>query len=355
MVTFTAVVTNTSPADSLDVDRLSDSIYGDLIDGPVKASCTLGDGTDVTLPHTLPLGSSLICSFQATVSASQTDTITASGTDSEGNRVEDAARAAVIVLITPPVPPQPPLPPEPAPEPSPEPAPPVAVLSVSKTAPESVYLNAAGKASFAYDIRVASTSGTATDTTLTDAAPKGSKFTRITRRPNPGSCSIVKGGTRLTCRFGDLVGGQSVGIGVELTVRATGGTTVTNTASASCQAAVAPPCKASASAKTRLLAPFLPPARCTTILANPQSLTADGTSQGLKITLRRGSTPAAGVTVVLTGPGISRSGNTGSTGVFRTTLGPRTPGKLRIGLRGAKPCNAGVVGIIAAGAPPLTG
>ncbi len=355
VVTFTAVVTNTSPADSLNVDRLSDSIYGDLIDGPAKASCTLGDGTDVTLPHTLPLGSSLICSFQATVSASQTDTITASGTDSEGNRVEDAARAAVIVLITPPVPPQPPLPPEPAPEPSPEPAPPVAVLSVSKTAPESVYLNAAGKASFAYDIRVASTSGTATDTTLTDVAPKGSRFTRITRRPNPGSCSIVEGGTRLTCRFGDLVGGQSVGIGVELTVRATGGTTVTNTASASCQAAVAPPCKASASAKTRLLAPFLPPARCTTILANPQSLTADGTSQGLRITLRRGSTPAAGVTVVLTGPGISRSGNTGSTGAFHTTLRPRTPGKLRIGLRGAKPCSAGVVGIIAAGTPPLTG
>ena len=355
VVTFTAVVTNTSQADPLEIDRLDDSIYGDLIGGPVKATCALGDGTDVTLPHTLPMGDSLICSFQATVSASQSDTITASGTDSEGNRVEDAARAAVIVLITPPVPPQPPLPPEPAPEPSPEPAPPEAVLSVSKTAPESVYLNAAGKASFEYDIRVASTSGTATDTTLTDNAPKGSRFTRITRRPNPGTCSIVNGGARLTCRFGDLVSGQSVGVGVELSVRATGGATVTNTASATCHAAVAPPCKAAASAKTRLLAPFLPPSRCTTILASPQSLTADGTSQALKITLRRGSTPAAGVTVVLTGPGIHQSGNTGSTGVFRTALKPRTPGRLQIGLRGAKPCSAGVVGVVAARTPPLTG
>jgi hypothetical protein len=261
----------------------------------------------------------------------------------------------VIVLITPPIPPQPPVPPEPAPEPSPEPAPPEAVLSVGKTAPASVYLNAAGKATFEYDIRVASTNGTATDTTLTDTAPKGSRFTRITRRPNPGTCSIVNGGTRLTCRLGDLVGGQSVGLGVELTVRATGGTTVTNTASASCQAAVAPTCKAADSAKTRLLAPFLPPARCTTIIANPQSLTADGTSQGLKITLRRGSTPAAGVTVVLTGPGIRQSGNTGSTGVFRTGLKPRTPGMLQIGLRRATPCTAGVVGIVAARTPPFTG
>jgi von Willebrand factor type A domain len=359
VVTFTAVVTNTSPADPLVIDRLSDSIYGDLINGPVKASCTLGDDTGIALPYTLPMGGSLICSFQVTVSASQTDTITASGTDQEGNRVEDAGRAAVLVLITPPPippePPQPPLPPEPAPEPSPEPAPPAAVLSVSKTGPASVYLNAAGAATFAYDIRVRSTNGTSTDTTLVDPAPKGARFTRVTRRPNPGSCSIVSAGKALSCRFGDLVAGQSVGIGVQLTVRATGGSTVTNTATASCQPAVPAPCTAKASAKTRLLAPFLPPARCTTILANPQSLVADGLPQGLKITLRKGSTAAAGVTVVLTGPGIHRTGNTGSTGVFRTTLKPQTAGRLRIGLRGAKPCSAGVVGIVAAGTPPLTG
>ena len=36
-VTFTAVVTNTSRVDTLHVDRLVDSIYGDLIRGPVKA------------------------------------------------------------------------------------------------------------------------------------------------------------------------------------------------------------------------------------------------------------------------------------------------------------------------------
>ena len=41
-VTFTAVITNTSPVDALLVDQLTDSIHGDLIRGPVKASCTHG-------------------------------------------------------------------------------------------------------------------------------------------------------------------------------------------------------------------------------------------------------------------------------------------------------------------------
>ena len=41
-MTYTAVITNTSTVDALNVDQLTDSIYGNLINGPVKASCTLG-------------------------------------------------------------------------------------------------------------------------------------------------------------------------------------------------------------------------------------------------------------------------------------------------------------------------
>ena len=118
LITFTAVVTNTSPVDALMVDQLTDSIHGDLIRGPVKATCTYG-GTAVTLPRSLPVGESFICTFRANVAATETDTVTASGTDGEGNRVTDAAEALVTVQVTPA--PEPPLPPPPPPEPNPEP------------------------------------------------------------------------------------------------------------------------------------------------------------------------------------------------------------------------------------------
>ena len=82
------------------VDQLTDSIHGDLIRGPIKASCTYG-GTAVTLPRSLPVGESFICTFRATVSVSETDIVSASGIDPERNRVIDAAEALVTVLVTP--------------------------------------------------------------------------------------------------------------------------------------------------------------------------------------------------------------------------------------------------------------
>jgi uncharacterized repeat protein (TIGR01451 family) len=357
-VSFTAIVTNTSTADALNIDRLTDSIYGDLIDGPVKASCTDGSGSAVSLPHTLPMGESLICTFQANVTATQTDTITASGTDGEGNRVEDAALAGVLVIVVPPPePPQPPPPPPPPPsppEPSPEPPAPVLALSVAKSAPASVYLTALGTATFEYDIRITAT-GPATNSSLVDQAPRGSRFVAIVHKPNPGSCAIANAGRALLCHFGDLVNGQSVAVGVRIALIAHAGTTIVNTVTAACKPAVPAPCQAKASAKTKLLAPFLPPAKCTTVSVSPQTLTADGTRQPVTVRLRVGKKPAAGVTVVLVGPGIRRSGNTGSTGVFRTTVSPQTPGILVVGLRGAKACSAGRVGLVAPATPPLTG
>ena len=154
LVTFTAVVTNTSPVDALVVDQLTDSIHGDLIRGPIKATCTYG-GTAVTLPRSLPVGESFICTFRATVSVSETDIVSASGIDPERNRVADAAEALVTVLVTPtpePPPPQPP-PETPPPEPNPEPSPPNVHLSLRKTAPATAFLDANGRGSFVYEIR----------------------------------------------------------------------------------------------------------------------------------------------------------------------------------------------------------
>ena len=352
LVTFTAVITNTSPVDALLVDQLTDSILGDLIRGPVKASCTYG-GSPVTLPRSLPIGESFICTFRATVSTTETDTVTASGTDPEGNRVADAAEAHVTVQVTPaPEPPVPPVPPFP-PEPNPEPSPPVQ-LSLHKSAPATVFLDAEGRASFVYEIRGSSTTP-APRATLTDIAPRGVTFTRIIDHPGPGVCSIGRAGKLLTCT-GSLVAGQSYGIKVLVSVTASAGTTITNTAVATCKPESGAPCSAKASAKTRLIGLFLPPSGCATISVSPSSLLVSGQPQTLVARVRSGGRPVAGATVVVAGPSVRASANTGSTGVARIAVKPTVPGVLTVSLRGEKACSVQRVGIVAGSVlPSLTG
>ena len=349
LITFTAVVTNTSPVDALMVDRLTDSIHGDLIGGPVKATCTYG-GTAVTLPRSLPMGESFICTFRANVAATETDTVTASGIDGEGNRVIDAAEALVTVEVTPaPQPPQP----VPPPEPSPEPLPPVQ-LSLSKSAPATVFLDAEGRGSFVYEIRGSST-GPAPNATLRDVAPRGVRFTQIIDQPAPGVCSISRAGKLLTCS-GSLVAGQSYGVKVRATVTASGGTTITNTAFAACIPVPAAPCAARASATTRLIGLFLPPSVCATVSVSPSSLLVSGQPQTLVVRVRGGGSAVAGATVVVVGPAVRATANTGSTGVARITVTPTLSGVLTVGLRGERACSVQRVGIVAGSTlPSLTG
>ena len=368
-VTFTAVVTNTSRVDTLHVDRLVDSIYGDLIRGPVKASCTLG-GAAAALPFDLPVGESIVCSFTATVSTTQTDTIIASGTDEEGNRVDAGADAEVVVNITPPPSPGPtppptpepppgpqplPPPPPPAPQPTPEPPAPL-VLEVSKRAPLRVFRGTDGRAVVTYDIRVSNKdSRAATATSLQDHAPTGAKFTRIADQPSQSSCTIQNHGALLTCHLGTLVQGQSVGIKVEATVAPGGAATRTNTATATCKPSPNAPCKAAATASTRLLEPFTPPspAKCL-ITARPKSLKASGKSQALTIKVARGRDAVDGATVVFSGPGIRDTGRTGPNGTVSINLTPQAPGVLSVDVR-AEGCGTTRIGILAATSPSLTG
>jgi uncharacterized repeat protein (TIGR01451 family) len=285
-VTYTAVIENTSAADALTIDQLADSIYGNLINGLHKASCKYGDA-DVNLPYNLPVGESLVCSFQVTVTTSQTDTITASGIDGEANRVTDSSDA--IVTVTPPPTPTPPTPtpptptpptptpptpappspapPAPTPEPTPPapptpapPGPPVINLAVDKRAPATAHLDVGGRAAFAYDIRVRNDGpDTAPKVSLQDQAPAGVRFVKVTHQPSQTSCTIGGGGATLTCDLGDLIPAQSVDVQVDVAVKAAPGS-VTNKATASCKPEPTAPCQADDSATTRLLAPFRPPA-----------------------------------------------------------------------------------------------
>ena len=336
-VAFTAVVTNTSRVDTLHVDRLLDSVYGDLINGPSKAACTLG-GAAAALPLDLPVGESIVCRFTATVSATHTDTITASGTDEEGNRVNAGADAEVVVNITPPPSPgpptpEPPQPPQPLPPTAPQPEPPAPLaLAVSKRAPVRVFRETDGRALVTYDIRVSNRDTRPTTATrLRDPAPAGSTFTRIVDQPSQKSCTIQNQGKLLSCDLGTLTQGQSVGIKVEATVEAGAADTITNTATATCKPTPAATCTASTTATTRLLDPFTPPVAPCQISTRPKALTANGKLQVLTVTLERGHNAVAGATVVISGPGISQTGRTGPNGTLSTTLAPQKPGVLTRG------------------------
>ncbi len=95
-VTFSFVVTNDSPADAVTIDTLNDSIYGDI---------TAIAGSTCVVPQTLAVGGDYSCSFTANVSGNagdvETNVVTASGTDDDGNDVSDTDDAVVTVTDVP--------------------------------------------------------------------------------------------------------------------------------------------------------------------------------------------------------------------------------------------------------------
>ena len=89
-VTFTVVITNTSPADEVTIQTLSDDIHGDLN----------GKG-DCSVPQTLAVGASYTCHFTANVTGNagyvETDTVTATGIDDDNSSVSANDDADVFI------------------------------------------------------------------------------------------------------------------------------------------------------------------------------------------------------------------------------------------------------------------
>ena len=90
-VTFTIRIDNTSPVDSVTISSLTDDVHGDL-NG--QGSCTV--------PQAIAVGGFYECSFTASVTGnagdSETDTVTASGTDDDGDPVSGQDSATVTVI-----------------------------------------------------------------------------------------------------------------------------------------------------------------------------------------------------------------------------------------------------------------
>ena len=93
-VAFTVRVDNTSASKSVTLDTLSDSIHGDLN----------GQG-NCTVPQTIPTSGYYECSFSATVSGNagevETDVVTATGSDDDGNSVSNDDDAMVTITDLP--------------------------------------------------------------------------------------------------------------------------------------------------------------------------------------------------------------------------------------------------------------
>ncbi len=97
-VTFTVRITNISAVDSVTIITLTDSIHGDL---DSLGTCHV--------PQDIPSGDYYECSFTATVSGnagdSETDTVTAEGTDDDGNPATADDTATVTIAGPAPAPP----------------------------------------------------------------------------------------------------------------------------------------------------------------------------------------------------------------------------------------------------------
>ncbi len=94
-VTFTVVVTNASAVDTVTVSSLSDSVYGELDD---QGTCSV--------PQQLAPGQSYQCQFTGSVTGEggqqHTNTVTAGGTDDDGEPVSGEATATVEITTPPP-------------------------------------------------------------------------------------------------------------------------------------------------------------------------------------------------------------------------------------------------------------
>ena len=125
----------------------------------------------------------------------------------------------------------------------------------------------------------------------------------------------------------------------------------------------------SAQAQTVVTAPVTPPTPpapvkpkpkpapqiCTTVVALPKTLKANGKSQTIKLKVTKGSKGVTGARIRLSGPGISKTVRTGKNGLVAVSIKPAKPGIIKVEIIGAKACNTQRLGVVGVFEPPVTG
>ena len=338
-VTFTVVVRNNSAVDTVYIQTLTDSIYGNL-NG--KGTCTLEDGIaagPAGSRQILP-GASYTCTFTATVSHTETDLVTATGVDDDDQPVSDDDDATVTVNHTPP-----------------PPHIPATDISVTKAATPAVQLpQGGGTAPITYNLVVKNNGpDAAANVKVSDAAPANVSFVSATT--SAGSCTTTA--QALDCTITSLAPGASIAITVNATVNATG--TKVNVVIVTTTTPETNTGNNTAQASTVVTAPVTPPTPkpqpeiCELLTVTPKVLKANGKAQKINVKVTKGKKPVAGAKVKITGPGINKTVKTGKNGKVTVTVKPGKPGIIRVAIQGANTCNTQRIGVVGVYEPPVTG
>jgi len=118
-----------------------------------------------------------------------------------------------------------------------------------------------------------------------------------------------------------------------------------------------------ASAKTLVVASATPPlARplatvemCRRVTVGTKMVKANGKEQTIRAKVTQGAKGVSGVSLRITGPGVSRMVRSGANGVVLVHLTTRQPGILKVAIVGKKACDSQRIGVVGTYEPPVTG
>ena len=335
-VTFTVVVTNGSAVDTVTVSSLSDSVYGDLDD---QGTCSV--------PQQLAPGQSYQCQFTGSVTGEggqqHKNTVTAGGTDDDGEPVSGEATATVEITTPPP-------------PPVVKPAP-VIDLVIVKEASSPTPLNGTVN----YSLTVTNKGpDTATNVQLADPAPAG--ITYLTANPSQGTCSLSP--ALITCSLGNIAAGQTVTIAITGKATTVGQHTNTATVTGSGGRETNPADNVD-SAVTVVPAPLKPPVKpepkpeefCLALTVSPKMIKADGKPDKVVVKVTAGKKAVKGVKVVVKGAGVQKTARTNGKGVAVLKINPTKAGLITVSVAetNQKLCGPKRIGVVGVFLPPLTG
>jgi uncharacterized repeat protein (TIGR01451 family) len=313
-VTLTAV--HVDDALALDCERTS---------GELGANATLAPGATFTYT----------CS-QGGVTASFTNSATATGTPPQGDNVSATDTADVVVTQPPPPPPPPPV---------------VVVtrnLTITKTDdPDPVTVGN----NLTYTVIVTNQGpGGATGVTAADQLPATATF--VSASSTQGTCSQASG--VVTCNLGTLASGASATITIVVRPTATG--TILNTVMVVANEAETNNADNTATAPTLVVGVIQPPApTCASLTVTPRQLTVGKrTTIVARVRLSNGR-PFTRARVRVVAPGITKAQLTNAQGIARITVRPTKAGIARVNVVNNPRCAVRRVGIIGVFQPPLTG
>ena len=329
-VAYSVRITNTSADVDVHITNVVDDKFGDLDDD--------GGNGCFDVPINLAPGQFASCQFTKQVTGvggtTHVNTVTASGTDENGNPVSDSDDATVSITER------------------------LIDLVIVKDASSPTSLNGIVN----YSLTVTNKGpDTATNVQLADPAPAG--ITYLTANPSQGTCNLSP--ALITCSLGSIAAGQTVTIAI--TGRATTVGSHTNTATVTGGGGrETNPADNVDSAVTLVPAPLKPPtvkpptveiAVCLSLTVTPKMIKADGRPDKVTTKVTAGKKRVKGVKVVVSGAGVSKAVKTNGNGVAVLKINPRKPGLITVAVveTNQKLCGPKRIGVVGVFLPPLTG